>query len=75
MRSDQEPVRMAEKRPPAVPGAADRLDDGEELNDKQQGDNVGQDGDLLGTAGEHLDHSVGDHGNTDSVADGAGDGL
>lgn len=36
MHSDQEPVRMAEKRPPAVPGAADRLDNGKELDDKQQ---------------------------------------
>ena len=49
MRSDQEPVRMAEKRPPAVPGAADRLDNGKELDDKQQGNNVGQDRHILGT--------------------------
>lgn len=59
MRSDQEPVRMDEKRPPAQPGAADRLDDGKELDDKQQGNNVGQDRHILGTAGEHLDHGVG----------------
>ena len=48
--------------------------DGEELHDEQERDDVGQDGDLLGFAGEHLDDGVADHGKTDAVADGAGDG-
>lgn len=45
-----------------------------ELHDEQQGDHVGQDGNILCLAGEDLDDSVGDHGNADAVADGAGDG-
>ena len=49
-------------------------DDGEELHQEQRRDDIGQDGDLLGAAGEHLDDGVGDHGQADAVADRAGDG-
>lgn len=47
--------------------------DEEELNEEQQGDDVGQHRNVLGFAGEYLNDGVGNEAETDAVADGAGD--
>lgn len=46
----------------------------EELDDEKDRDDICQDGNFLGLAGENLDDHVGDHCQTNAVADGAGDG-
>ena len=46
----------------------------EELDEEEEGDDIGQNADVLGLAGEDLDHGVGDQAQTDGVADGAGHG-
>ena len=50
------------------------LHNSKELDQEQGRNDIGQRGHILGLAGEHLDDGIGDHGQTDAVADGAGDG-
>ena len=49
------------------------LSDGKELDQEQDRDHVGQDGNFLALAGEQLDDGIGDQAQTDRMTDGTGD--
>ena len=66
--------RAAQNALPEPEGTIAELNDEEELQQEQRRDHIGQNGNLLGLAGEHLDDGVGDQAQADGVADGAGNG-
>ena len=69
-------IQVKSKKRPLRRGGAGikNLGNQEELDEEDQGQNVGQGRNLLGFAGDHLHDGVGDQRQADTVADGAGNG-